>query len=440
MATTPKKLRIDTNGNDAQREFVEAETRETYYFGGVGSGKTTGGVMRLGRHIYEWNPGETLAIVTPTVTMLRNVIIPELQKWGLYHEDWHTSTENRIDYPNGTTVILESAANLKKVERLRGLSIAGAWLDEISQHFAETYYVLDDRLRTGDYRNLWGTGTPKGMNWAYEQTVESVREGPHEEWSVEGGTAIQNDNTTTVYGVSTDANEATPEDYKESRKRQHTGQSLRQEVFGQFVQFEGLVYPWFSTDDAVEAEIGYTSTPDDAGHVVHDVPDIPVESVFYGVDWGFYPHPAAIIAFAKLRNGEIYALEEHVETRNTPEDLADVIIGTKTEKGMYDRYGQGPVYCDPSEPSNIEDFQRRGIQAQKADNSVDPGIGYVTSIRDKLRVYHTCQTLINELNQYRYKDGGDEPVKKNDHASDATRYALFTHSQNDVGNVGVAFG
>jgi len=72
VATTgnPERVRIDTNGNAAQRAFVEADTRETYYFGGVGSGKTTGGVMRLGRHIYEWNPGETLAIVTPTVTML----------------------------------------------------------------------------------------------------------------------------------------------------------------------------------------------------------------------------------------------------------------------------------------------------------------------------------------------------------------------------------
>jgi len=60
------------------------------------------------------------------------VIIPELQKWGLYDEDWHTSTENRIDYPNGTTVILESAANLQKVERLRGLSIAAAWLTRLA--------------------------------------------------------------------------------------------------------------------------------------------------------------------------------------------------------------------------------------------------------------------------------------------------------------------
>lgn len=33
------------------------------------------------------------------------------------------------------------------------------------------------------------------------------------------------------------------------------------------------------------------------------------------------------------------------------------------------------------------------------------------------------------MNQYQYKDGGDsdDPLKQNDHAMDALRYALFTH-------------
>jgi len=35
--------------------------------------------------------------------------------------------------------------------------------------------------------------------------------------------------------------------------------------------------------------------------------------------------------------------------------------------------------------------------------------------------------MINEFNQYQYKDGGDEPVKANDHAMDGgLRYPLFT--------------
>mgnify|MGYP005856280187 CR=1 FL=1 len=414
MATTgnPERVRIDTNGNAAQRAFVEADTRETYYFGGVGSGKTTGGVMRLGRHIYEWNPGETLAIVTPTVTMLRNVIIPELQKWGLYDEDWHTSTENRIDYPNGTTVILESAANLQKVERLRGLSIAAAWLDEISQHYAETYYVLDDRLRTGNYRNLFGTGTPKGKNWAYEETVESVRATDHDEWSVEGGTVIQNDHTTTIYGVSTEANRATPEDYKESRKRQHEGHSFKQEVLGEFVEPDGLVYGWFDAED----------------HVVDEHPEY--DRMLYGVDGGFNS-PAAALAIADTGDG--YHVADEVYLREaTADDYADAV------GSMVDAFGTGPIYCDPAEPASIEAFRRRGLNAKKAQNDVVPGIQRVTAERHDLTVHTNCRNLRNEFTSYEWKDdSGDDPVKANDHALDSLRYALF--SDESGGSAGAAY-
>jgi Terminase-like family. len=347
------KVTIQPNGNDAQEAFARADRKETYYFGGVGSGKTVGGVMRLAQHIYKWNPGEQLAIITPTAPMMRNVILPELRKWNLYREDWHNKGENKLLYPNGTKVILESASNLQKVERLRGLNIAGAWLDEIGQHYEETYHVIGDRLRTGAYRNLWGTGTPKGKNWAYQECVKPLIDDPNAtERSVGDGTLLEHDYTTTIYGVTTDANRATPEDYKQSRKRQHEGHSYKQEILGQFAEPEGLVYNWFGDS-----------------HLTDTHPDY--DRAIYGVDWGFNS-PAAAVACLETSDGWHVADEVYVR-QTTTQDLADTVAG------LVDEWGTGKVYCDPAEPANIETFRRVGLNATKADNDVVPGIQHVTS-------------------------------------------------------------
>lgn len=407
MATASKDerptLNIDFNGNEAQGAFVRDENKESAYIGGVGSGKTVAGLMRLARHIFEWNPGEQIAVVAPTVPMLRNVIIPEMRQWGLLGQPGieYKSSENRIEYPNDTTVILESANNERKIQRLEGLNLAAAWLDEVAQHKQRTYHVLGDRLRTGNYRNLFATGTPKGFNWVYIEFVDGL-DSVHEE-SVADGTLIRNEHTTTIYGVSTATNEANPDDYVEARKRQHSGQSYKQEVQGEFVQFEGLVYPWFNDENLV------------------DEPPTDYDEVVFGIDWG-HNNPAVILVI--VRDGEQWiVVDEWYERRCTVNDHS------KAAEDMQERWGPGTLYCDPSEPANIETFRRDGLDARKAKNDVTPGIQHISSIRNKLRVVRSCQSVRNEFGQYQYDEDSDkdDPLKQNDHAMDGLRYALFTH-------------
>jgi len=98
---------------------------------------------------------------------------------------------------------------------------------------------------------------------------------------------------------------------------------------------------------------------------------------------------------------------------------------------MIEQWGQGPIYCDPSEPASIEQLKRDGLPACEADNDVQPGIQHIASLSDDLRVHRTCQNLRNEFSQYQYRDGGDSDkvLKQHDHAMDALRYALFTHAR-----------
>lgn len=411
---TPYRVTIGENVYDQSQFTADTAHRYQLFSGGVGSGKTVGGLIRMAAHVNAWNPGELGAIITPTTYGIKNAILPKLERWGFFRAGWEyrgpQSAAPGLHAPNGTRVLLESANNERKIQRLRGYDLAWFWLDEAAYIPHQAWNVLTSRLRIGDYPNGFATTTPKGYNWVYDTFIDEGERLP---------------STLAIRGVPSFANPHTPLEYRRDILADFEGQHHAQEVLGEFVTFEGLVYPWFDRDD----------------HVIDSLPnDVQIEEVFYGVDWGFYPHPAAILALGTATTGELYVLAEHYETRNTVEDLADVIVGTRTEDGLYDRIGRGPVYCDPSEPSNIETFQRRGIAAQKADNSVTPGIQHVSSVSDRLYILAHCQSLINELNQYRYQDGGDEPVDENDHACDGLRYGLFTHAQDGGHNLGVAFG
>jgi len=390
------------DASPAQTVFVTDRNDETAYVGGVGSGKTAAGVIRAKRHIEDWNAGHQGAIVSPTVPMLRNVIEPELRKWGLLDRPGieYRRSENRVEYPNGSTLILESANNDRKIERLRGLNLAWAWMDEAAYHPKKVYSILNDRLRVGQYRNLFLTTTPRGFNWVYDEFKTALDDAAQTD--LPDGHARRGPAKTAILGVSTRANPAHPPDYIERQERQRSGQAYRQEIEGEFVTFEGLIYQWFDDENTVPAD---------------ELPDHYDETI-YGLDFGGSV-PTAIVCLR--RSGEDwYVVDEFYESRVT-----DDAIAAECQR-MYEAYDRGPVYCD-HEPRTIEKLNSENIRAKKADKAVGEGIRHLDGLRNNLFVVRDCQHLINEFGQYRYKDGKDEPLKEQDHLMDALRYALFTN-------------
>jgi len=400
MATThPDPLRFD-GSHPAQRQFVESGARYVAFISGIGAGKTVGGIGRLLRNISGWNPGHTGYVLAPTVPSLRNVIIPELEKWGVLNRAEYNRTEKKLTFPNGSTVIFESADNDRKIERLRGPSIGWFWMDEAATIDSRAWDIMTGRLREGDHLNAFVTTTPKGENWVYHKFVD-----PEDHL----------DSADVVRGVSTHENPHLPDDYTDEIVEEYEGRFYEQEVRGEFVGFEGLVYPWF--DDV---------------NLVNEPPD-DYDEVVYGVDWG---HNNPAVALAIVRAGETWTVaDEWYERRCTVNDHSRAV------ESLVDEYGNGPIYCDPSEPANIEQFRRDGLPAKPAENDVTPGIQHVASLADDLRVARGCQNVRNEFNQYQYKDDGesDDPLKQHDHAMDGVRYALFSHATRATGDPDAPF-
>jgi PBSX family phage terminase large subunit len=388
-----------------QRAFLETEKKYYGYISGVGAGKTYAGIVRTILNMTEWNPGEMGAIVAPTRQMVVNVIIPEMRQLGLFDSPvgWTYSSahseEPGIHAPNGSRALVLSADNRKTIERLRGLNLAWFWIDEESEVPPRAREILTQRIRVGEYRNGYVTTTPSGKNHTYEFFV-----GDHEGEYREVGAAdvYECDDRLALLRVPSHANPHNPEDYLESLEKDHSGQRYEQEVLGDFVKFEGLVYTWFDDDNKLPRD---------------ELPDAYDETI-YGLDFGGSV-PSAIVCLRRSGD-EWYAVDEFYQPRVTDDVLAEEL------KRMYSEYGRGPVYAD-HEPRTISKLKKEGLRVEEADKSVDEGIRHVEGLRDDLYVCEDLQNLVNEFNQYQYKDSMDQPLKENDHAMDALRYALFSN-------------
>lgn len=144
--------------------------------------------------------------------------------------------------------------------------------------------------------------------------------------------------------------------------------------------------------------------------------------VWYGQDFGY--KVASALVQVELYENAIYVNELLYLTNLTTNDLIEqykAIGMTKT----------GEIYCDAAEPKTIEEMFRAGYNVFPADKDVWAGIQKIKSM--PLYITENSINLLHELKTYKWKTDKDgtikpteEPVKVNDHALDALRYAVFT--------------
>lgn len=147
--------------------------------------------------------------------------------------------------------------------------------------------------------------------------------------------------------------------------------------------------------------------------------------VFMGQDFG-YNVPSALI-LCEYYEGAIYAKELLYKTKLTTADLIEQYRDIGVSKTI-------EIFCDNAEPKTIEELIRAGYNAKAADKDVTEGIRMVKSM--PLFITESSTNMISEMKSYKWRTDingkvvkdkdKDEPVKMNDHACDALRYAVFT--------------
>jgi PBSX family phage terminase large subunit len=103
-------------------------------------------------------------------------------------------------------------------------------------------------------------------------------------------------------------------------------------------------------------------------------------------------------------------------------------------KEFLDPYAVRAIYLDPSALNFKLELERQKLHVVLTKNDVESGIQKMTSEMKDGNFYllDCCPNLIREVESYVWdpksaEKGYDEPLKKDDHAVDALRYAIATH-------------
>jgi hypothetical protein len=373
-----------------QLRFVQSTAPYPAYIGGIGSGKSFAGgakvISRLGRK-------ELGMIAAPTYPMLRDSTLRGFfeQLDGLGVPYTHHRTDNVITFPNGHEILCRSVEDPDKV---RGPNLDYAWGDEVGYWSRLAIQIVKGRVRVGVSPQFWVTGTPKGRDAVWE------------EWERDA-TGNEFDPKHPLFRVRTQENPELPEDFAASLG--YSGQFAEQELGGQFVAFEGLVYPRFNRSIHVK-RIDCSGWP-----------------AVLGVDAGTR-NPTAILTIR--HSGDRRHIEHEVYRRGMgSKDIVSAI------EGEMDRSKADKAYIDPSALSIITDLIVDGYQAEAANNKVGDGIREMTELlgtdadNASLTIDPDCVNTIAEYESYSYPQGGkaeaDQPIKANDHGMDAGRYGMM---------------
>lgn len=412
----------------AQHDFVTSSATLRLFQVGRSGGKTFSHVW-LARQFTKTYPGEVWVSTEPTYRMAEDILRPEFVRqfeasgeWGTW-ATWRAS-DNKFQLANGSEIRLRSC---EEPDKLRGQGIGGFGIDEAAfcPYAAFTNLAMAMRPASAGKRKPpsitpppWlpeylaiCTTTPMGLSWVHYTFTAGARPDWAAPYIADDPALVATlGKPSTHYGSSLN-NPHLPEHSKAIMLATNPpgSRGYRQEILGEAVSWEGLVYECF----------------DFAKHVRAMPPDTVIVRRVCGVDWG-WQNPGVILCLCMDEHGVLWITREIVESYRQPSWWAEEMARLADE-------GFSEAYCDPSEPSNIELMCSQGVNAMKANNEVRPGIGVVSGAlgNGQLFIDPSCQQTIREFGLYCYqvtRTGETRPdviQKGNDHCMDALRYAAM---------------
>lgn len=397
--------------------------------GGRGSGKTTGGALRTTDYMLT-HPKSLGIITAPTIPMLRDSTLVTLkgalEAVGLQPE---RDYEYKSDYGALTIRQTGSVALLRSTEhpdRLRGPSLSFFWMDEPRDSPYIAFQNLQFGLRPSgigvEQRNHphqgWLTTTPNGRKHWLFRIFYPDRSNLELESPPGAGRYL-------AYPAKTLENPFGGKRIYDMMLAQEGTMNpfLKQELDGEFVIVEGLVYPTYSS----QFEVPVKSWPLKALGDLH---------IIAGIDFG-WRSPACILVYGSDSHNNRYIIDGLYRSRLTDDELI------AKAKAFRKAYNIRVFACDPSDPGWIASARRAGLPAIRAYNrkgsrsDYSYGIGACTAVlsrrtldnKPKLFVNPSLTWFRNEIEEYTEASTSGElnppevPKKSADHAMDAWRYA-----------------
>lgn len=411
------------------RNFHLSTAGERCMFGGYGSGKTWALCAEAIAFMLE-QPGSEIVIIRKTVPSLRDTteaIFVQLLPDAFFKECEKTRGGGHyqsITFPNGSEVKFRSIPTPADWLKLKSLSVAGLFFDEVDELDQESYEGMVSRLRQVQplpkakkqgappikRRMICSASNPAGHNWVWDRFV--------------GPDALPD----THFQVSrTIDNPTLPISYVQKLLAM-PDPWVRRYVLCSFDEFGGAIYPDFAYDT----------------HVIQPLTEYDPENLFLmSFDPGTAAGNAAIWAYHDKKTNRLICVAEYLET-----GLAALVHATAWRKieakfGMRVRRRIADPKAIPirDRGSNItlkEIYRKLGFRFTPGENALPNRLNSLGQLIHLGRFVLTtdCPQLYEQIKNARWEDitptmraKGREPkpVKKNSDLHDAAQYLACEH-------------
>ena len=332
--------------------------------------------------------------IAPTIGEARDIMwlpLKELTKsnWAKEPNDTRLEIMLKTKELGISTIFLKG---WEAIEAIRGMEFDFIVLDETAKYknFWSLWQEVVRPTLTPRQGEALFLSTPRGFNFFYDLCNQELKDKDFK----------------TFHFTSFD-NPYLPIEELERAKATLPPEAFLQEYMASFQKTQGLVYKEFDRKTCL----------------YNDLPDMNLQKIA-GVDFG-YVNPAAVLDIRT--NGEYFYVEdEWYKTGRTDIQIAEYVAQS----------GFSEVYPDPESPQAIEELKRKNVNIRevvKGKDSIEAGIKRIKEllIIGKLKINNRCVNLISEFEMYSYDDKEkdinqkEKPIKANDHALDALRYAVI---------------
>lgn len=360
--------------------------------GSVSSGKTWVSLVLWGFWVATM-PADKLYLMCgkSLTTLKRNCLIPLEELFG--RSNFQFSTSAKEAYLFGRRILLEGANDARSESKIRGLTLQGAYCDELTLFPKDFFVMLLSRLRVPGAKLIATTNPDSPEHWLKKEYIDQ-----RAELDMLVVRFLLDDNTT-----------LDPQ-YVTAVKAEYTGVFYNRFILGEWCLAEGIVYPQFDRTQHVRQL------------------DSPQGKWYISVDYGTLN---AFSAGLWCYDGKqaYRAAEWYYSGRAQRRQLTNTQY-LKHIQALAGGRNIEAVVVDPSAASFITELRQAGFTVRKGKNDVVDGIRRVSTAlqQRKLLFSPACQDCIREFSLYRWdeKAAEDRPIKENDHAMDDVRYFVNT--------------
>lgn len=366
--------------------------------GSVRSGKTWISLVLWAFWVASMPDSGAYLMVAKTLTSLRRNVLDLLQELvGTRHFTYSlTKKEGRLF---GRLVYLEGVNDARAESKIRGMTLQGAYCDELTLFAEDFFTMLLSRLSEPGSKLIATTNPDSPNHWLKRKYLDKNDE---------------LDLYTTQFLI--DDNPYLPSDFVANLKKEYVGVFYDRLILGLWVVAEGLVYPNF----------------DPSKHVIDAIKDYDESYLYYiSIDYGTSnPFSMGLWCVDPYSGESVRIKEYYYESRRTSVQKTDDQYYRDIVK-FASGYVIQSIVIDPSAASMITTIRDNGeFVTRKANNDVLTGIRYTASAlnKDMIKIDRSCEASIREYRTYAWDENAheDKVIKENDHAMDDTRYFVNT--------------